>query len=149
VPIDLSLRPVPATVEDAVQFMYAALTQHERGVLRKQWGGLSGKLFTFGQALIEQWGLERDDTPLYVDCRNRFQLGNSDDVVALILNAVDARIQHNELFRLEDRAELLRSFWHQQQLDPAKRHRALVQAGQEMFQDAVKLEGPAKQRSLN
>jgi hypothetical protein len=146
-PIDL--RPealIPQTVEAAVEFCYAGLTDKERGVLRQQWGGLSGKLFTLGQAMIEKWQLEDDATPLYVDCRTRFRLGNSDDVVALILNAVDAKIQGNEFFRLEDRAAVLRFFWYTEQLDPAKRHRALVQEAQKIFQDNVTVKGPNGRR---
>jgi hypothetical protein len=146
-PIDLS-QATPVTVEAAVEFMLAGLTDHERRVLRQQFGGLSGKLFTFGQAVIEKWNLESDDSPLYRDCRDRFRLGNSDDVVALILNAVDARIQGNEFFRLEDRAQTLRIFWHQQQLDPAVRHRKIVADGQKLFQENVTLEG-GKARRLN
>lgn len=145
-PINLS-QDRPATVEAAVDQLYAGLLKHELEVLRAQFGGLSGKLFTLGQAIIEQWGLESDETALYLDCRDRFKLGNSDDVVALILNAVDAKIQRNEFFNLNDRAQVLRVAWHEMKMDPAIRHRKFVEESRKIFGGAqVSGEGGTKAR---
>jgi hypothetical protein len=89
---DLDGNPyVPVTLEEAVDYLYGCLDDHEKRDLREHGGTMLH--FGFGMALRNHWNLweTRGEQPLVRDIVSRFGVAPGDDVSGKILDDLAER----------------------------------------------------------
>jgi len=109
---------VPATVDEAIEQLFAALTKEDKA----QIGGLDSAAvhMTLGMYLRNNWSLWDRTTKLSQDFQTRFKLyGHGDDLSGMILQGLWARVQdRNVAHVLEQEAEKYRRHWLAHGLNP-------------------------------
>lgn len=107
----------PTTLEEVIDLLVSKLSEEDRGYIADRRNSYEAAHHGFGTAIRNDYGLWDCDSVLYRHFRDRFSLGHGDDMSALILAGIFAKVRGDAL-DFTQRAEAMRQFWIDRGLDP-------------------------------
>jgi hypothetical protein len=107
---------IPETLEAAVDSLYASLAEDEKAYMRTSESTPGQQHMWGGMALRNRWGLWRDSV-LARHFKDRFGLGCADDMSAMILKSLWAKVRGAEYEANAD-AAYYHAFWKRQGRSP-------------------------------